>query len=58
MEQVYLYFLILFITFLSQIYITKTYNKYKLIQNKKRISGFEVARQILDSHSLESIYIV
>ncbi len=58
MEQIYLYFLILVIPFLAQISILAIYKKYKSLKNKKGISGFEVARAFLDSHGLESLYIV
>ena len=33
-------------------------NKYKGIDNKKKLSGFEVAREILDEHDLKDTYIV
>lgn len=33
-------------------------NKYKDVDNKKKLSGFEVAREILDKNGLEDIYIV
>lgn len=33
-------------------------NKYKNEDNKKKLSGFEVAREILDEHNLKDIYIV
>lgn len=33
-------------------------NKYKGIDNKKKLSGFEVAREILDKNDLDDIYIV
>lgn len=38
--------------------INTVYNKYKDVDNKKKLSGFEVAREILDSHGLEKVYIV
>lgn len=38
--------------------INTVYNKYKDVDNKKKLSGFEVAREILDSHGLDKIYIV
>lgn len=38
--------------------INTVYNKYKDVDNKKQLSGFEVAREILDSHGLEKVYIV
>ena len=46
-----------FITLAAQGYITSSYNKYKKVLSKKNISGFEVARMILDSHGLENIYV-
>lgn len=33
-------------------------NKYKDVDNKKKLSGFEVAREILDENDLKDIYIV
>lgn len=38
--------------------ISAVYNKYSDVDNKKKLSGFEVARAILDSHGLDNIYIV
>lgn len=38
--------------------INTVYNKYKDVDNKKKLSGFEVAREILDSHGLDKVYIV
>lgn len=45
------------ISFGAQIYITSSYNKYKQIANKNRLSGFEVAKQILEKNGLDNIYI-
>lgn len=50
--------LILLIPFLAQIGISSSYNKYKRIKNERQISGFEVAREILDKNGLEDIYVV
>ena len=33
-------------------------NKYKDVNNKKRLSGFEIAREILDDVDLKDVYIV
>jgi len=33
-------------------------NKYKDVNNKKRLSGFEIAREILDDDDLKDVYIV
>ena len=56
------YYLVLFgillIPLIAQLYVTSNYNKYKLMVLDKKISGFEVARKILDENGLESIYIV
>ena len=46
------------ITVLAQIYIKVTYNKYSTIKNKKNLTGFEVAKKILEKNNLEKIYIV
>lgn len=50
--------LILLIPFFAQIGIISSYNKYKKIKNERQISGFEVAREILDKNGLEDIYVV
>jgi len=55
-------FLLLLLMFtipaLAQLKVTLSYNKYKTIDNTKNISGFEVARKILDSNGLNDIHIV
>ena len=38
--------------------INRTYKKYKEVKNEKNLSGFEVARKILDDHDLDKMYIV
>ena len=43
---------------LAQLKVTLSYNKYKTIDNTKNISGFEVARKILDTNGLNDIHIV
>lgn len=53
-----LYLLILAIPLVAQINISSTYGKYKQIRNSKGITGQEVARQILDMHGLEKVYVV
>lgn len=42
----------------AQIKITKTYKNLKKMTLKKELTGFEVARKILDNNGLQSIYIV
>ena len=41
----------------SQLYIMNTYKKYKKYDVKKDVTGFDVARKIMDSHNLNNIYI-
>lgn len=53
-----LYILILIIPIISQLYISSTYNKYKTYKNDKKLSGFEVARTILDANGLNKVHIV
>lgn len=43
---------------LAQFYINHTYKKYLKCESSKNISGFEVARKILDSNGLNDIHIV
>ena len=49
---------ILAIPLIAQLYINYTYKKYLKIESKGNISGFEVARKILDSNNLKDIHIV
>jgi len=46
------------ITFGAQILVSTRYNKYKKIQNSKKMTGSEVAREILDKNDLKDIYVV
>ena len=52
MENIGLYFLALIIPLIAQMYVTSNYNKYKKINSKSGLSGFEVARKILDKNGL------
>lgn len=54
----YIYLLMLLIPLLAQIYVKYTYNKYKKCSNNDKITGYEVARKILDDNGLKEIYIV
>ena len=58
MENIILYLLILIIPVIASININATYNKYKVKKNGKNLSGFEVARKILDANGLNNVYIV
>ena len=56
--DIFLYIIILIIPILAQIKVTKTYSKFKKVHNKNKLSGFEVARKILDANGLDDIYVV
>lgn len=45
------------ITALSQLFINRSYNKYRLVETKKKITGAETARTILDANGLTNIKI-
>lgn len=51
-------FISILITTLSQIFISLAYSKYKKILNNKDLSGYDVARKILDSNNLDNIMIL
>ena len=56
--NILLYIVIIAIPLIAQLQITTSYKKYKKVDNKKGISGFEVARKILDKNGLDDIYVV
>ena len=58
LTNIILYIVIIAIPLIAQIQISSSYNKYKKVNNKKGISGFEVARKILDANGLENVYVV
>ena len=58
MDNFALYLLALIVPLIAQIYINICHEKYRKIENKNRITGFEVARKILDANGLKDIYIV
>ncbi len=58
MENFLLYLLALIIPLIAQMYISYSYSKYKKIENEKKLTGYDVARNILDKNGLEKLYIV
>ena len=46
------------ITLVADIYLQTTYSKMKKTQNKKKLTGGEVAREILAKNNLENVYVV
>lgn len=53
-----LIFIGLGISLIAQLIVATSYSKYKKVQNGKNISGFEVARKILDKNGLQDIMIL
>lgn len=45
------------ITISAQVYVNSSYNKYKRIENSKKLSGFDVAKKILEENGLSNIYV-
>ena len=58
MNNVGLYLLAFIIPLFAQIYVSSRYKKYINVDNGKKLSGFEVARKILDKNGLNNLYIV
>ncbi len=58
MENIVLYLLILVIPLIASLNIDSTYKKYKQVLNKKNLTGFDVARTILDANGMKDMYIV
>jgi len=56
--DILLYIVILIIPIIAQIRVTSAYNRFKKLENSNNLSGFEVARKILDANGLEDIYVV
>lgn len=50
--------LIILIPVIASIYVRSTYNKFLNIKNDKNLSGFEIARKILDNNGLKDTHIV
>lgn len=45
------------ISLFAQLFISISYSKYKRVGNRKKISGFETARKILDDNGLKDVYV-
>jgi len=56
--EIVLIIAMLIIPGLAHFYIKSSYNKQKKIVLDKKISGFEVARKILDANDLGTVYVV
>ena len=42
---------------LTQMKVSSAYNKYSKVQNSRHLTGYDVAREILDQHGLSSVQI-
>lgn len=58
MEILIIYIALLIIPLLSTIVINFGLNKYKNKKNKRKLTGCEVAHEILDSNNLDRVYVV
>ena len=59
MDYTYILVLIGFlITFLAQMFVNSSYKKYKKIETKSKLDGYEVARRILNNNGLSNMDIV
>ncbi len=56
--NILLYIIIIIIPVLAQLGISINYGKYKKVENKKGLSGFDVAKKILEANGLDNIYVV
>lgn len=58
MDIIIIYLLLLIVPAIASFNINNNYKKYKKVNLNKKLSGFEVARKILDENGLNDIYIV
>lgn len=56
--NIILYVVILLVPIIAQIRISSAYNKYKRVDNSNKLTGFEVAKKILEANGLDDIYVV
>lgn len=56
--QLLIIILILIIPICASVYCNSTYKKYKRVKTEKEVTGFEVAREILDKNGLKDVHIV
>ncbi|MFA5407907.1 MAG: zinc metallopeptidase [Bacilli bacterium] len=56
--EIFLYLIPFVLVLGAQAIVSSTYNKYKVVDNEKKVTGFDVARQILDKNGLKDIMII
>lgn len=57
-QNIMIFVLALIIPAIAQGYVSLTYSKYRKIKNNGTLTGYDVAREILDANDLKNIYIV
>ncbi|MDD4187330.1 MAG: zinc metallopeptidase [Bacilli bacterium] len=58
MDNLGLFLLILVIPLIAQLYVTSSYNKHKKVKNSRKLTGYDIARKILDENGLKEMYVV
>lgn len=58
MELMIIFLLMLIIPIYASLKVNLSYKKYVKIDNEKKLTGFDVARRILDENNLGEIYVV
>ncbi len=58
MELLIIFLLMLIIPIYASIKVNLSYKKYTKVNNEKNLTGFDVARRILDENNLGDIYVV
>ncbi len=58
MNNIILIIMILAIPAIAQFMVTTNYSKYSKVSNSKKITGAEVAREILSKNGLDNVYVV
>ena len=53
-----LLFVSIFITLIAQILVSSRYSKYSKVMNKRKITGVEVAQEILKANGMDKVYVV
>ena len=53
-----IYVLLITIILLICVKVDSVFKKYKTIDNKKNVSGMEIARNVLDDNELQSVYVI
>lgn len=58
MDSIIYFILILLIPLAAQVFVSSSYGKYKKQENSKKITGYDIARKMLDNNNLKDMYVV